>query len=632
MLVIIVGDDQTLRLQLARALGPGRFELLCAVPNADVVPPVEEDERLAAVLAHKNVATMRLDIERLRKRFGERVAIIAVASQDGRELEGLLPDIDDFVAWTLGATFLQARLQIVQRRLSKARTAKTGRPMRSAVEDLLRTALASGRDHLYVWDLATGRLDWPFAGPEVDALPTTRHAFEEGIHPDDLHVIELALERHFAAKTPYAVAIRRGDPDGGYALFIDRAALLGSRRDGRLVGLLTAIDAEVQVEINRRMEVRRTGIAEIAGALAEELNQSLLTAFTNLDTAIAHAGLPLRRDLEDARGALQGSLDWTRRLMALGRRQPPQPEYIALQDLVHDLVDPLARRLGSHIALEIVSRDASGIVLADPMHMETVLSILCDRAARQMPRGGRVRLTLATTLLRDESGSLPARPAEGKWAKLRIEDEGPHLPEAMVAGLFDPMSHGLQEGLRWAIALATVRSIVLQHEGFIRALNLVDGHGAPAGVAFEIFLPVVVRAPARLRRPESGAHTPVGAGEVVLVADDDELIRRMIERLLRGAGYEVIVAADGREAVRLFTEHQGRIKLALLDIVMPEMGGRVASERMRAIDPKVPFVFTSGYTMSIQDTEFVQDPSRRFLPKPFNAGQLLREVRAALNA
>ena len=632
MLVIIVGDDQALRLQLARALGPGRFELLCAVPNADVVPPVGEDERLAAVLAHKSQATMRLDIERLRKRFGERVAVIAVATEDGRELEGLVADIDDFVAWSLGANFLQARLQIVQRRLMAARTARSGRPMRSAVEDLLRTALGSGRDHLYVWDLATGRLDWPFDGPNADALPATRNDFDDEIHPDDRSMVELALERHFAAKTPYAVAIRRGGPDQGYGLFIDRGALLGSRRDGRLVGLLTAIDAEVQVELNRRMEVRRTGMAEIAGALAEELNQSLLVAFTNLDTAIAQAGVQLRRDLEDARGALQGALDWTRRLMALGRRQPPQPEYIALQDLVQDLVDSLVRRLGSHIALEVVSRDATGIVLADPMHMETVLSILCDRAARQMPRGGRVRLTLATTLFRDESGPLPAKPSEGKWAKLRIEDEGPHLPEAMVAGLFDPMAHGLQEGLRWAIALATVRSIVLQHEGFIRALNLTDEGGAPAGVAFEIFLPVVVRAPARLRRPESGAHTPVGAGELVLVADDDELIRRMTERLLRGAGYEVLTAPDGREAVRLFAEKKGAVKLVVLDIVMPEMGGRVASERIRALDPHVPFLFTSGYTMSIQDTEFVQDPGRRFLPKPFNAGQLLREVRSALNA
>jgi len=194
------------------------------------------------------------------------------------------------------------------------------------------------------------------------------------------------------------------------------------------------------------------------------------------------------------------------------------------------------------------------------------------------------------------------------------------------------MSKGMQEGLRWARALATVRSIVLQHEGIIRALNLRDADGEPCGVAFEIYLPIVVRAPARLRRPETGSHTPVGSGELVLVADDDELVLRLTERLLRGSGYEVVTAPDGREAVRVFSERKADIRLVILDIVMPEMGGRVASERIRALSPHVPFLFTSGYTMSIQDTEFVQDPGRRFLPKPFNAGQLLREVRNALVA
>jgi len=641
MLVIIVGDDQALRLQIARALGPGRFELLCAVPSADVVPPIEEDERVAALLVHKTTTTMRADAERLRKRLGDRVALIAIASPEGKELEGLIGDVDDFVAWALGPAFLQARLNIVARRLAATKTARNVRPIRSVVEDLLRVALGSGRDHLYVWDLATGRMDWPF-DTNVAGLPKDRDAYEESIHPDDRTSFELALERHIAAHTPLSMALRRGDPDNGYRLWLDRGMLVGSRRDGRIIGLITDIEGDFQGELNRRLETRRTGIAEVAGALAEELSKSLLTAFTNLDSAIGNPGAqPVRRDLEDARGGLQLAFDWTRRLMALGRRQPPQPEYLGLQDLVSDLVDTLARRLGSHIALEVVSRDLSGVVLADPIHLETVLTILCDRAGKAMPEGGRVQLGLSSVLLRDEVGALPTRITEGRWGKVRIEDQGPPLPEAMVHGLFDPMSHGLAEGLRWTIALATVRSIVLQHEGFIRALNVVevvepaDDGGVEStrhkGVAFEVFLPLVTRPPARLRRPDSGSHVPLGHGQLVLVADDDELVRRMMKRLLRGAGYEVLLADDGREAVRLFNEHQANIALAILDIVMPEMGGRVASARMQAAGAKIPFLFVSGYTMTIADTEFVQDPSRRFLPKPFNAGQLLREVHVALN-
>jgi CheY-like chemotaxis protein len=629
MLVIIVGDDQALRLQLARALGPGRFDLLCAVPTADGVQPVEEDERIAALLAHRSATTMRADIERLKARFGERVAVIAIASEDGRELESLVGEVDDFVAWGLGPAFLTARLHVVQKRFLAARTARSPRPMRSAIEDLLRTALGSGRDHLYIWDLASGRLDWPFEGESGDQLPATREAYLETIHPDDLGPLEVALEKHFVAQTPLSVAVRRGTPDHGFRLNIERGELLGSRRDGRVIGLVTDIDAEVAVEVSRKLESRRTGIAEVAGMLADELSQSLIAAFTNLDAALAQSSGELKRTLGDARTGLQGAFEWTRRLMALGRRQPPQPEYISLQDLVADLVDTLARKVGSLISLELVSYDASGVVLADPMHMETVLTILSERSARAMPRGGTLEITLKNVLLRDEVGTLPSKPSDLKWMKLAIRDDGPHLPAAALEHNFDPMSYGLREGVKWSISMATVRSIVQQHEGFVRARNLetdVPGHG----VTFEVFLPLVARPPARLRRPETGSHVAPGAGELVLVADDDELIRRMIERLLRGSGYEVISASDGREAVRLFEEHRHRVRLVVLDIVMPEMGGRVASERIRALGEEVPFIFMSGYTMSALDSDFVQDAGRRFLPKPFNGGQLLREVRAAI--
>ncbi len=630
MLVIIVGDDQALRQQIARSLGTGRYELLCAVPSADVVPPIEDDERVAALLVHKTTSLLKLDGERLRKRLADRVELVAVSSTEGREFEEIVPHVDDFIAWSQGPLALMARLALIARRFASTRTARQSRPTRTAVEDLLRAALRAGRDRLYVWDVPTGRVDWPF---EVDtaSLARDRDEYEEQIHPDDRAAVALAVERHFVADTPLAVPVRIGDPDRGYRLHLDRGTLVGTRHEGRVVGLLTAIDNELQGELNRRLEVRRARVVEVAGALGEELSRGLLAAFTNLDAALGNPNVgAVRRDLEEARGGLQTAFEWTRRLMALGRRQPPQPEYLGLQDLVTDLVDSLARRLGSHIALEVESKDIAGVVLADPLHLETVLTLLCDRAGKSMPEGGRVRLSIMSTLLRDEVGPLPTKVSEGRWIKLAIEDQGPALPDAMTSGLFDPMSHGLDEGLHWTIALATVRSIIQQHEGFIRARTLTES-GVHRGAVFEIFLPLVVRPPARLRRPDSGSQPPLGHGELVLVADDDELVRRMMERLLRGAGYEVLTAEDGREAVRLFAEHRERIALVILDIVMPEMGGRVASERMLANGANAPFLFVSGYTMTIADTEFVQDPGRRFLPKPFNAGQLLREVHLTLH-
>ena len=115
----------------------------------------------------------------------------------------------------------------------------------------------------------------------------------------------------------------------------------------------------------------------------------------------------------------------------------------------------------------------------------------------------------------------------------------------------------------------------------------------------------------------------------ILLAEDDNDMRRFLVKALQNAGYDVASFDNGLSAYNRLREEP--FELLLTDIVMPEMGGRVASARMQAAGAKIPFLFVSGYTMTIADTEFVQDPSRRFLPKPFNAGQLLREVHVALN-
>ncbi|MCC6621601.1 MAG: response regulator [Deltaproteobacteria bacterium] len=669
MQVIIVGDDQPLRVQLARTLGAGRFDVICAVPHAEQVPQFPVRSHLLALVAHRSALTTRSEVLRLHERFDPHITLIAVTNQADLATAQLLVDglVDDVIPWAHGQAFLNARLdalaqaarrpgagggggasafltavapvgQRVTADLGTPRTVRgvdplfeSLRPLFGARADGAEAADAGNRDHLFVWDLGTGEVGWPLeADPEALGLPTTRAAWDARVHGDDVPPREVAFDQHLATRTPYGVMTRlrfesalgrswRSMLERGHA----SPAVQGSRT---VVGLLTDIDAEVRVEVERQIDRRRGIVSDIAGTLADELGASLMGAFTNLDQAIAASPQGrVRSDLDLARQSLQGAFEWTKRLLALGRRAPLQPEYVSLQDVVHDMVDRLARQLGGHIQLVVEARESPGVVLADPMQLETVLTTLCERAARAMPHGGRVTVTLAPSNLRDEVGVLPLRASEGRWARLRVTDEGPPLAPEMLEGRFDPMAHGLGDDLRMAIALAVVRAIVVQHDGFIRGIAPADG-----GAAFEVFLPTVTRPPARLRRPESGITAPVGGGELVLVCDDDELVLRMIEKLLKSAGYQVITATDGEQGVALVAQHKGALKLCLFDIVMPIMGGRVASERVRQIDPTLPCVFMSGYTMSIQDTEFVQEPSRHFIPKPFNAGQLLREVRVAI--
>jgi len=175
------------------------------------------------------------------------------------------------------------------------------------------------------------------------------------------------------------------------------------------------------------------------------------------------------------------------------------------------------------------------------------------------------------------------------------------------------------------LGLAMVYGLVKQHQGCIHVYSEVG-----LGTTFKIYLPATQ---AEAEPPSTAALEPIRGGqETILVAEDDEPLREMVKRVLAGAGYTVLLAPDGLEALRIFQTEWKKISLALLDVVMPSMDGRMLHDEMKKIDPHVRILFSSGYAPDIVHTRFVLGRGPHLIQKPYNTEDLLRRVREMLDA
>jgi len=199
------------------------------------------------------------------------------------------------------------------------------------------------------------------------------------------------------------------------------------------------------------------------------------------------------------------------------------------------------------------------------------------------------------------------------------------MDEETKRRIFDPFYTTKCEGEGTGLGLATVYGIVRQHHGIINV------HSEPGlGATFRIYLPMCESSLEEASNIE--AHTPPGGSEFILLAEDDELVRNVAKRFLENAGYRVIAAENGEEAIRLYEQHAGKIDLALLDVVMPRGGGLDVCNHIRKRNAQMPILFASGYSAGAIHTNFVLEDGIELIQKPYQRDELLREVRRLLDS
>lgn len=396
----------------------------------------------------------------------------------------------------------------------------------------------------------------------------------------------------------------------------------------RVVVHVEDVSEQRGVEEQLRSAQKMEAIGRLAGGVAHDFNNILSVILSGAELALdpTSSAESIRTDLRDIHEAGTRAAQLTRQLLAFSRRQVLQPAVVDVNAIVFGLEKMLRRLLGEHVTLVVECPPRLGRVLADAGQLEQVLMNLAVNARDAMPHGGRLEIKTADVELVDGNVIAAAEGAAGEFVSLAVSDTGVGIDPATRARLFEPFFSTKASGKGTGLGLATVWGIVRQSGGQI----LVRSEPG-VGTTFEVLLP---RTQER-ERPSASAPASRRPGTqcgTILLAEDEDAVRMLAARILKGAGYRVVSAADGFEALRLAEAHAGTFDLLLTDIVMPGMSGSVLAKRLRGQRPDLRVLFMSGHADDDLVQNGVRSASSRFLAKPFDATSLLRRVRDAISA
>jgi two-component system, cell cycle sensor histidine kinase and response regulator CckA len=297
-----------------------------------------------------------------------------------------------------------------------------------------------------------------------------------------------------------------------------------------------------------------------------------------------------------------------------------------LNDVVAGMDKMLHRLIGENIELTATLAPALGAVRADRGQLEQVIVNLVVNARDALPQGGKISIETANVDFDNAPPREDVVVPSGPYVMLAVSDTGTGMDAETKARIFEPFFSTKELGKGTGLGLSTVYGIVKQSDGYIWVYSE-PGQGA----TFKAYFPRVAATPERAPEAPKPPVRLTGSGTILVVEDQPE-VRRLMQKALAARGYEVLVAADGAEALRVAEHFAGRIDLLLSDVVMPGMSGREVGLLLAAARPTIKTLFVSGYTDGTIVHHGLLDPGIAFLQKPFTPEILARKVREVLEA
>ncbi|HEX7505570.1 MAG TPA: ATP-binding protein [Polyangia bacterium] len=394
----------------------------------------------------------------------------------------------------------------------------------------------------------------------------------------------------------------------------------------RFAATFTDVTALRETEESLRAAQRLESIGRLAGGIAHDFNNMLAIIINYSDLAMQDLNEPdaLLSSLTEIRTAANRAAALTRQLLAFGRKQTLQPQVLDLNKLVGGMEGMLRRLLGEDLSLTLVLALGLGKVMADPGQIEQVLMNLVVNSRDAMPQGGKLTIETANAECDDACTDQHPEVTSGPHVRLSVTDNGCGMDAHTRARLGEPFFTTKAVGKGTGLGLATAYGIVRQSGGVVRVRSEPGN-----GTTFTVLLPRDLSGAETFARTITLTTRAVRA-ETILVVEDEETLRTLVERVLCRAGYIVVTAASGHEALHIFEQQKESVHLLLTDVVMPEMNGKELADRLVLQAPKLRVLYMSGYTDEAILRRGGLDPGMNFLSKPFNPAQLTRMVRKIL--
>jgi PAS domain S-box-containing protein len=412
----------------------------------------------------------------------------------------------------------------------------------------------------------------------------------------------------------YEVYAFRTSPNRMAAMFLDITSRMRDEEERRKL--------EGKLAQAQKLE----SIGRLAGGVAHDFNNCLTAIIGSVSLAQIDVSPndPMSGPLADIQRAAQSAAGLTKQLLAFSRQQLAEPRVLNLNDVIQRVVQMLHRLIGENVELRLLPDQHLGNVRIDPGQLEQVLVNLALNARDSMPNGGHLTIETANAQLDAKYCARHAGTQPGSYVVLVVSDSGTGMTEEVKAQIFEPFFSTKAKGKGTGLGLATVFGIVTQNGGSIEVYTELG-----VGSTFKVYLPRVnVKAESLL--PAERKEMPSGT-ETVFLVEDEEMLRKLGERILRRLGYHVFPFPSGDDALQALRAAAVPVDLLITDVILPGMNGRLLAEKARAERPGLKVLFCSGYTENVIAHHGILEEGIEFIGKPYSPFDLAQKIRAVLD-
>ena len=408
--------------------------------------------------------------------------------------------------------------------------------------------------------------------------------------------------------------------DGTERILADSAAPIHGK-DGKIIGVVLVfrdITEQRNIEIQFQQAQKMEAVGTLAGGIAHDFNNLLMGIQGNVSLMLMgiDTSYPSHERLKSIEKQVNNGARLTSHLLGYARKGKYEVKPLDLNQLVRETSDAFGRAR-KQITLNRELAEDLFAVEADQGQIEQVLLNLFVNASDAMPGGGNLTLKTMNINHKDMKGKV-YEPKSGNYVLLTVTDTGTGMDKKTMERIFDPFFTTKEMGRGTGLGLASVYGIIKGHGGYLDVESK-KGHGT----TFLIYVPASEK---RVEQVVKHAERFIQGSGTVLLVDDEEVVLEVGQSLLEAMGYRVLLARDGKEAVWAYGKNQDDIDIVLLDMVMPNMGGGEAYDRMKEINPDVKVLLSSGYSIDGEATDILERGCNGFIQKPFNMNELAKKI------
>ncbi len=524
----------------------------------------------------------------------------------------------------VGSTILpDGRLQCIMRDITQRKMDEDKIREQASLLDKARDAIivCKPEDHrILYWNRSAERLyGWP-AGEVLD------HSQMELLNRDPVQF--LAVMKAVMTQGEWAGEMQQYDNQGRLVIVESRWTLIkdAQGRPQSILSINTDITERKKLEQQFLRSQRMESIGTLAGGIAHDLNNVLAPIMMSIELLkLQESSVQKQEILATIEGSARRGADLVKQVLSFARGVEGRQLAVQVGHLIKEIEKIINETFLKSIQVRCDISAPLWVVQGDPTQIHQVLLNLCVNARDAMPNGGQLKLSATNLVMDGQCASMIVGANPGQYLHLQVEDNGTGMPPEVIERIFEPFFTTKELGKGTGLGLSSVMAIVKSHHGFLRVESELG-----TGTTFHIYLPAHISEHVEVEAVVSG-DLPRGAGELILVVDDEAAVQQITKQTLETFGYRVLLAADGAEAVSLYSKHRSEVALVLTDMMMPVMDGPATIQVLMRMNPEICIIAASGMNAAGMEEKAANTGVRNFIPKPYTAETLLKTLDAVLN-